>query len=508
MNLLASAIGFVVGVVVTGAVAAVVVAKIRRQAAVAREEQAARELELEARRKELLLEAKEEAHRRRAEVEKEARDQRAEIKRLERRLLEREERLDRRAAKLDGLEKSLTTREAELNRSSKELEDLKTEHRQALERVSGLTTTQAKELILQVVEQESQQEMAHLIKQVEEKARRLADRKARNILALAIQRCAVDQATESTVSVVPLPGDEMKGRIIGREGRNIRAFEALTGVDLIIDDTPEAVVVSGFDPIRREIARLALTNLVNDGRIHPARIEETVKRAQSEIKQRIADEAERACVETGVTGLAPPLAELVGKLTFRTSYGQNCLAHSIEVAHLAAMMAEEIGANVEVARRAGLLHDLGKAVDHEVEGTHTRIAVDYLRRYREAEAVIHAVEAHHEEIQAQSVEAVLVQAADAVSASRPGARREMLETYLKRLEKLESIANDFEGVERAFAIQAGREIRIIVKPDQVDDLLSVKLARTIASRIQDELQYPGEIQVTVIRETRATAVAQ
>jgi len=350
--------------------------------------------------------------------------------------------------------------------------------------------------------------MAHLMTEIEEKARRQAERKARNVIALAIQRCAVDQATESTVAVVPLPGDEMKGRIIGREGRNIRAFEALTGVDLLIDDTPEAVVISGFDPIRREIAKRALTTLVSDGRIHPARIEDTIKRAEGEIQQRVAEEAERACVETGVTGLPPQVAELIGKLTFRTSYGQNCLNHSIEVSHLAAMMAEEIGADVMVARRAGLLNDLGKAVDHEVDGTHTRIAMDILKRYKESDAVLHAIEAHHEEVQARSVEAVLVQAADAVSASRPGARREMLEAYLKRLEKLEGIANDFDGVERSFAIQAGREIRIIVKPEQIDDLMSVKLAREIANRIQQELQYPGEIQVTVIRETRASAVAQ
>jgi ribonuclease Y len=509
MNPLATAFaGLAVGILLTALLAAVTVTKARRDAAEAQEQAKTRELELETHKKEALLEAKEEAHRLRSEVENEAREQRAELKKVERRLLERDERLDKRATKLEGQEKALTAKEVEAARAAEELKELTAQQRKALEQVSGLSTQQAKQMILEVVEQECQQEMAHLMTEIEEKARRQAERKARNIIALAIQRCAVDQATESTVSVVPLPGDEMKGRIIGREGRNIRAFEALTGVDLIIDDTPEAVVISGFDPIRREIAKRALTNLISDGRIHPARIEDTIKRAEGEIQQRISEEAERACVETGVTGLHPQVAELVGKLTFRTSYGQNCLNHSIEVSHLAAMMAEEIGADVVVARRAGLLHDIGKAVDHEVEGTHTRIAMDILRRHKEPEAVLHAIEAHHEEVPARSVEAVLVQAADAVSASRPGARREMLEAYLKRLEKLEGIANDFEGVERSFAIQAGREIRIIVKPEEIDDLMSVKLAREIAARIQQELQYPGEIQVTVIRETRASAVAQ
>lgn len=479
----------------------------QRAAAEAQEKLSAAEREFEAKRKEILLEAKEESHRLRQEFERESRERRQELNRLERRLAQREEGLDRRLQGLEKRERNLNNREQELNRLREELSQLREKERQELERISGLTTQQAKEMILKAVEEESRQEMALLIRKLEERAREEADKQARKIVTLAIQRCCVDQAAETSVSVVPLPSDDMKGRIIGREGRNIRAFESLTGVDLIIDDTPEAVVISAFDPVRREIARTALSALVNDGRIHPGRIEDVVMKARSQVEAKIREMGERACLETGVT-LPMPLVEMLGRLHFRSSYGQNVLAHSIEVSHLAAIMAAELRADVNVARRAGLLHDLGKAVDHTMEGTHVSIALELLRRYNENERVIHAVEAHHGDVEPVHIEDILVMAADAISSSRPGARRESLETYVRRLEKLEEIADSFPGVDKSFAIQAGRELRIVVKPDEVDDLLALQLSRDIAKRIEQEVQYPGEIKVTVIRETRAVDYAR
>lgn len=465
-------------------------------------------LETEAAKKEAIIEAKEELQKLRTEIERENRDRRAEIQRVERRLGNREEGLDRKQSHLDKKEKSLVERESELEQAKVELGDLQAQVRAEMERVSGLSSEEAKLLILQTVEEEIKHELAIKVREMEEQTRKDAERQARKIVSLAIQRCCVDQATESTVSVVPLPGDEMKGRIIGREGRNIRMFEGLTGVDLIIDDTPEAVVISCFDPIRREIARLALSTLVTDGRIHPGRIEDVVNKARAEVKTRIQTEGERSCIETGITGLPPQLVELLGKMYFRTSYGQNVLNHSIEVSHLGAMMASELGADVNVARRAGLFHDIGKALDHEMEGSHIEIGVNVLRRYRESEAVIHCVASHHEDIPLETVEAVIVYSADAISSTRPGARRENVETYIKRMTSLEEIADSFDGVDKSFAIQAGREVRVIVRPDEVDDLLSVKLAREVANKIQDEVQYPGEIKVTVVRETRAVDFAR
>ncbi|NCO33199.1 MAG: ribonuclease Y [Armatimonadetes bacterium CG2_30_59_28] len=464
--------------------------------------------ESETARKEATYAAKEESLRLRTETERENKAARAELQRVERRLRNREENLERKQSVLEKAERDLADGEGILVQKREELEGLKSKARQELEKVSGIQTPEARELILRTVEEEMQQELAIRVREMEEKARKDSERQARKIVSLAIQRCCVDQASESTVSVVPLQGDEMKGRIIGREGRNIRMFEGLTGVDLIVDDTPEAVVLSCFDPIRREVARIALSNLVSDGRIHPGRIEDVVNKARSEVKSRIHTEGERACLETGLTGVPPPLIELLGKLFFRTSFGQNMLDHSIEVSHLAAMIASEIGANANIARRGGLFHDIGKALDHEMEGTHIQLGVDLLRRHRESENVIHCVAAHHEDVPLETVEAVIVYAADSISSTRPGARRENLETYVKRLQALEEIADSFEGVDKSFAIQAGREVRIIVRPDEVDDIMSVKLAREIAGKIQGDLQYPGEIKVTVIRETRATDFAR
>jgi ribonuclease Y len=462
----------------------------------------------EAHKREALLEAKDEAYRLRAEMEREIREKRAEIQRLERRLAQKEEALERRVESVDKKERSLQHREAELQQIEQELTALTSERRAELQRISGYTVEEAKALFLKEVEQESRHEAAKLIRDIEEEARRDGERRARNIITQAVQRCAVDQTSETTVSVVPLPNDEMKGRIIGREGRNIRAFETMTGVDLIIDDTPEAVVLSGFDPVRREVARIALTHLIQDGRIHPGRIEETIRKAQAEVEQRILEAGEAALIETGQTGIAPEIVRLLGKLKFRMSYGQNVLDHSIEVSHLCGLLASEIGANIQVAKRAGLLHDIGKALDHEVEGPHAVIGADILRRNRESEEVIHAMEAHHYDVEPASVEAVLIICADAISASRPGARRETLETYVKRLKKLEEIADSFQGVEKTFAVQAGREIRLIVRPEQIDDLAAIKLARETARRIEEEMEYPGQIKVTVIRETRAVDYAK
>jgi len=465
--------------------------------------------EIDARRKEALLEAREEGHRLRKEIEKENRERRQELQRTERRLSQREESLERRSDALEKRERAIEQQEREVTRAKEMAERERSRWREELERVAGINMEEARRMVLAEAEKEARHEAAILLEQIEEETRREGDKKAREIVSLAIQRCAVDQVAEMTVAAVALPSDEMKGRIIGREGRNIRAFEQLTGVDLIIDDTPEAVVISTFDPVRREIARLALQTLVGDGRIHPGRIEEAVKKAQALIAERIQQAGDRATFETGVTGLHPELVALLGKMKFRTTIGQNALDHSIEVATIAGIMGAELGANEAVARRAGLLHDIGKAVDFEVEGTHTSIGVDLARRYRESAEVVHAIAAHHEDEPFQSIEAVLVYAADSISAARPGARRETLEGYIKRLDRLEKLAQSCEGVQRCFAIQAGREVRILVKPENVDDVMAAALAREVADKIQtSDLEYPGQIKVTVIRETRAVEYAK
>lgn len=458
--------------------------------------------------REASVEARDEAQRLRSEVERESKERRQELGRIERRLINKEEALDRRQELLTRKEDNVSKQEKNLTLRAKELDALREEAMKELEAVSGLTREDARERILSEVSETLKEETARLIRDEEARAREEADKNARNVVSLAIQRCAADHVAENTVSVVELPNDEMKGRIIGREGRNIRSFETLTGIDLIIDDTPEAVILSGFDPVRREIGRLALERLVSDGRIHPARIEEMVERAQRDVENSIKQEGERAALNLGVHGLHPEIVKLLGRLKFRTSYGQNVLKHSVEVAHLGAIMANEIGADATVTKRAGLLHDIGKAVDHEVEGSHVAIGVNLLRRYRESQDVIRAMEAHHGDVEPSSPEAFLVAAADAISAARPGARRETLEMYLKRLEKLEDIANAFEGVEKSYAIQAGREIRIMVKPERVNDLAAVRLARDIVKKIEREIEYPGQVKVTVIRETRAVGYAK
>ena len=462
----------------------------------------------EAKKREALLEAKEEIHKLRSEQERDHRERRSELQQFERRLMQKEESLDRKSEALEKKEVALHLKEQELDSEKEQISQILKQQLAELERLSGLTVDEAKAIILKQVEDEVKHEAAMMIKDIETQAREEAEKRARDIISLAIQRTAADHVAESTVSVVSLPNDEMKGRIIGREGRNIRALETLTGIDLIIDDTPEAVILSGFDPVRREIARIALERLIADGRIHPARIEEMVEKARKEVETIIRDEGEQATFDANVHGLHPELIKLLGRLKFRTSYGQNVLKHSVEVAHLAGIMAAELGVDARVARRAGLLHDIGKAVDHEVEGTHIEIGIELLKKYKESNEVIHAMACHHGDYEAESIEAVLVTAADAISAARPGARRETLETYIKRLQKLEEIANEFEGVEKSYAIQAGREIRIMVKPDVVDDISAVKISRDIVKRIEAELEYPGQIKVTVIRETRAVEYAK
>ena len=458
--------------------------------------------------KEITLEAKEEAHRMRSDAEREVRERRSEVQKSERRLIQKEESIDRKLENIERKEENIARKEQSLIDKNKELDSFIERQMEELERISGLSVEDAKSILLSNCEKEVRHEASIMIKEIESKAKEEADKKAKEIITGAIQRCAADHVAESTVSVVPLPNDEMKGRIIGREGRNIRAIETLTGVELIIDDTPEAVILSGFDPVRREIARIALEKLIVDGRIHPARIEEMVEKAEREVSAIIKEEGEQATFEVGIHNLHPELIKLLGRLKYRTSYGQNVLKHSVEVAHLAGLMAGELGLDVKLAKRAGLLHDIGKALDHEVEGTLVDIGIDVLKKYKESEAVINGMAAHHGDYEPKSMEAVLIAAADALSAARPGARRETLETYIKRLQKLEEIANTTPGVDKSFAIQAGREIRVIAKPDEMNDEDIVFLAREISKKIESELEYPGQIKVNVVRETRAIEYAK
>ena len=462
----------------------------------------------ETKKKEALLEAKEENLKARNELEKETKERRAEIQRYERRVLSKEENLDKKTEAMEKKESSLASREESLKRRTAEVEELFAKEQEELEKISGLTTDQAKEYLLKSVEEDVKHDTAKLIKELESKAKEEADKRAREYVVTAIQRCAADHVAETTVSVVQLPSDEMKGRIIGREGRNIRTLETMTGVELIIDDTPEAVVLSGFDPIRREVARIALERLIVDGRIHPARIEEMVEKAQKEVENMMREEGEAAILEVGIHGIHPELVKLLGKMKFRTSYGQNALKHSIEVAQLSGLLTSEIGVDVRMAKRAGLLHDIGKSVDHEMEGSHIQLGSELCKKYKESAVVINAVESHHGDVEPTSLISCIVQAADTISAARPGARRETLETYTNRLKQLEDITNAFKGVDKSFAIQAGREVRIMVVPDQISDDDMVLLARDISKRIEDELEYPGQIKVNVIRESRVTDYAK
>jgi len=462
----------------------------------------------ENRKKEMLLEAKDEIHKSRTEHDKEVKERRAELSKQERRLQQKEETLDKKTDAFERKEEDLARRMADVAQAKVEVEEVKKQHLATLEQISGLTQDQAKQYLLQSVEEEVRHDTAMKIKEIEQQLKDESDEKAREILSIAIQRCAADHAAEATVSVVPLPNDEMKGRIIGREGRNIRTLETITGVDLIIDDTPEAITVSSFDPVRREVARLALEKLIADGRIHPTRIEDMVEKARREVDRTIREEGERACYETGVHGLNPELIKILGRQKYRTSYGQNVLNHSIEVSHIAGLMASELGVDVTLAKRAGLLHDLGKSIDHEVEGSHVQLGADLVRKYKENPVIVNAVESHHGDVEPKTVIAVLVQAADAVSAARPGARRENVENYIRRLQKLEELTGSYPGVEKAFAIQAGREVRIMVKPEEVTEDNMILLARDVAKKIEAELEYPGQIKVNVIRETKAVEYAK
>ena len=462
----------------------------------------------EAKKKESLLEIKEESIRNKNELEKETKERRAELQRYEKRVLSKEEALDKKADAIEKREAGFTAKEEQLRQREAKVEELSRQRVQELERISGLTSEQAKEYLLKTVEEDVKHDTAKMVKELEAQAKEEADKKAKEYVVTAIQRCAADHVAETTISVVQLPSDEMKGRIIGREGRNIRTLETMTGVELIIDDTPEAVVLSGFDPIRREVARIALEKLIVDGRIHPARIEEMVEKAQKEVDAMIREEGEAAALEVGVHGIHPELIRLLGRMKFRTSYGQNALKHSVEVAQLAGLLAGEIGLDVRIAKRAGLLHDIGKSIDHDVEGSHIQIGVDLCRKYKESATVINAVEAHHGDVEPETLIACVVQAADTISAARPGARRETLETYTNRLKQLEDITNQFKGVDKSFAIQAGREIRVMVVPEQVSDADMVLLARDIAKQIEFELEYPGQIKVNVIRESRVTDYAK
>ena len=462
----------------------------------------------ENKKREALLEAKEEILKNRSEYEREVKERRADLQKQERRLQQKEENLDHKMDSIEKKEEALTAKHAAADKAAEEIKNIKHSQMEMLERISGFTADEAKDYLIAQVESDVTHETAIKIKEIEARAKEEADQRAREIVATAIQRCAADHVAEITVSVVPLPNDEMKGRIIGREGRNIRTIETLTGVDLIIDDTPEAITVSCFEPVRREIARLALEKLIADGRIHPTHIEEMVEKARREVEATIKAEGERAMFECGIRNLHPELVKMLGRLHYRTSYGQNVLQHSIEVSHIAGMMAMELGADVQTAKRAGLLHDLGKSVDHEMEGTHVQLGVEFARKYKEKEEIIHAIEAHHNDVEPRTIVACLVQAADAISAARPGARRENLENYIKRLEQLESIATSFQGVEKAYAIQAGREVRVMVKPEQVNEDQMVILARDLAKKIEEEMEYPGQIKVNLIRETKCVEYAK
>ena len=465
-------------------------------------------IEAENSKKEEIFKAKEEILSARKDLDDEIRERRGEVQQQERRLIQKEENLERKLESVDKKEKDLLNKEQELAVKKEELKEIANRQMAELQKISGLSTEEAKKKLLSELEKTMTAEKAAVVREYESKAKEEAMKNAKEIVGYAIQKCAADHTSETTVSIVSLPNDDMKGRIIGREGRNIKALETLTGIDLIIDDTPEAVVISGFDPLRREVAKIALEKLIEDGRIHPAKIEEMVEKAKEEVENTIKEEGERAVLETGVVGLHPDLVKLIGKLKYRTSYGQNVLNHSIEVSNLARIMADELGLDPKLARRAGLLHDIGKALDHDMEGTHVEIGVEILKKYKENEKVINAVEAHHGDVEPQTLEAVLVQAADAISASRPGARRETLENYIKRLETLEKIADSFEGVEKSFAIQAGREVRIIVKPEKITDDQMVLMARDVAKKVEDEMEYPGQIKVNLVRETRVVDYAK